>query len=537
MANIAALTDHVWAPIPGTSQELALDSRAQHTLYTGARGPGKTDTQLMRFRRRVGIGYGAFWKGVIFDREYKNLADIIAKSKRWFYAFDDGAKFLESAGSLKWVWPTGEELLFRAIKKDDEYYNFHGHEYPFIGWNELTKYPTGSLYVKLMSVNRCSFVPERDTPKRDLGKIKPRGVLNARQRADGVWEVFDTPDGLPLPPIPLEVFSTCNPSGPGHTWVKRKFIDVAPYGVVHRTKFEVTDPKTKKEIVVERTQVAIFGSYVENVYLTAEYIASLHAQTDEATRRAWLEGDWDIVAGGAFDDKWNKPRHVLPRFVIPATWRIDRAFDWGSTHPFCVQWFAEANGEEAIIHWDGKNYTFCPPPGTLIMFFEWYGSKELGSNVGLKMAPADIAKHILEVEESLTLNGWINGPVYAGPADNQIRAVTRPDVDTIEKTMADAGVTWEESDKSPGSRKIGMQLVRDRLQNSVEGEKPGLYVTENCRATIALLPTLPRDPDNPDDVDTDAEDHAYDSLRYRVLKGNIRTATVAETAIAIAFAS
>jgi hypothetical protein len=33
-----------------------------------------------------------------------------------------------------------------------------------------------------------------------------------------------------LPPIPLEVFSTTNPYGPGHNWVKAKFIDVAPVG-------------------------------------------------------------------------------------------------------------------------------------------------------------------------------------------------------------------------------------------------------------------------------------------------------------------
>jgi hypothetical protein len=38
----------------------------------------------MRFRRNVGVGYGAFWRGVIFDREYKNLDDLVNKSRRWF---------------------------------------------------------------------------------------------------------------------------------------------------------------------------------------------------------------------------------------------------------------------------------------------------------------------------------------------------------------------------------------------------------------------------------------------------------------------
>lgn len=49
----------IWRPLPG-SQTIALASRAHHTLYEGARGPGKTVTQLMRFLRNVGRGYGQY---------------------------------------------------------------------------------------------------------------------------------------------------------------------------------------------------------------------------------------------------------------------------------------------------------------------------------------------------------------------------------------------------------------------------------------------------------------------------------------------
>ena len=45
----------VWRPLPG-SQSIAIDSRCDHTLYEGARGPGKTVTQLMRFLHHVGKG-------------------------------------------------------------------------------------------------------------------------------------------------------------------------------------------------------------------------------------------------------------------------------------------------------------------------------------------------------------------------------------------------------------------------------------------------------------------------------------------------
>lgn len=494
----------IWEPIKGSSQALALDTRCHHTLYHGARGPGKTITQLMRFRRNVGIGYGAYWRGIILDREYKNLSDLVAQSKRFFLKFDDGAKFHSSASEFKWVWPTGEELLFRHAKKPADYDQFHGHEYPFIGWNELTKQPTSYLYDKMMSTNRSSFVPEKHTPRFKNG-------------AYATW------NGKPLPDIPLEVFSTTNPNGPGHNWVKRRFIDVAENGVVVKKEIPVFNPRTQQDEIVVKTQVAIFGSYRENIYLAPEYVAELEMIDDPNLRRAWLYGDWDVVSGGAFDDVWHKPTHVIPRFYVPHTWRIDRSFDWGSTHPFSVGWWAEANGEEATLP---NGDAFCPHPGSLIQIYEWYGTKEIGTNVGLKMSASDIAEGIKEREIKLMSDGWIKMQPWPGPADNQISNVTDVSVDTTEKKMADVGVRWTKSNKAAGTNAIGLQLVRDRLSAAAKHkEEPGLYFTDNCRATLAILPTLPRDEDKPDEVDDDSETHIFDMVKYRVLAGNNRTAT------------
>lgn len=492
----------VWEPIPGTSQELALDTRCHHTLYHGARGPGKTITQLMRFRRRVGMGYGSYWRGIIFDREFKNLADLVAQSKRFFSQFNDGAKFLHGASEYKWVWPTGEELLLRHAKKPSDYDNFHGHEYPFIGWNELTKFPTSELYDKMMSTNRSSFSPERDTPRNSDGE-------------------YDTLDRKPLPPIPLEVFSTTNPNGPGHNWVKMRFINVAANGEVVRKEVNVFNPQTQRDDVVVRTQVAIFGSYRENIYLPPEYVAELEQIRDANLRAAWLFGSWDVNAGGAFDDLWSRDKHILPRFPIPAEWHVNRSFDWGSSHPFSVGWWAEANGEEIELP-DGS--TFCPERGSLILCAEWYGCKDIGTNQGLKMSAPDVAVGIRDREIAMLANGWFEAQPQPGPADNQIRDVRESDVDTIEKKMSDKGIRWTRSDKSKGSRKNGFQLLRDRLEATIKGEGPGIYFMSNCAATITLLPSLPRDEDDPDDVDTDAEDHTYDMVRYRVLTSSNRAA-------------
>jgi hypothetical protein len=236
-----------------TSQYYAYYLPVDHIFFTGTRGPGKTDTQLMRFRRKVGLGYGHFWKGVIFDREYKNLGDIIGKSKRWFPQFNDGAEFKESTSALKWVWPTGEELLFRTVKRVDDYWAYHGHEYAFIGWNELCKYPTPDLYQKMMSVNRTSFVPEADTPTEPLYiRVKIKDKVTGKEEIK-LWCVHDRDKGILLPKIPLEVFSTGNPYGPGHNWVKRKFITPAPFGEVVRTRAMVFNPATQVEEEVTKT--------------------------------------------------------------------------------------------------------------------------------------------------------------------------------------------------------------------------------------------------------------------------------------------
>lgn len=494
-------TNHtiVWEPIPRSSQELALDSRAHVTLYHGTRGPGKTACQLMRFRRRVGMGYGEFWRGIIFDKHFKNLSDLVAQSKRFFSKFDDGAKFLSSASEFKWVWPTGEELLFRHGFKKDDYDQFHGHEYPFIGWNELTKQPSPDFYFKMMSCNRTSFVPSMHSP-----------IDN------------ETGKRIVLPDIPLEVFATTNSNGPGYGWVKRLFIDPVPAGHILRREVKVFNPRTQAEEIITKTQVAIFGSYRENIYLPPEYVAELESITDENLKAAWLYGSWDVMSGGAFDDVWRHRIHVIPRFNIPAGWRVDRSFDWGSTHPFSVGWFAEANGESVELP-DGRIFT--PVRGSLILCHEWYGSKDVGTNIGLKMPAAKIAEGIKNREIELMKNGFFTKQPLPGPADNQIRDVREADVETIEQKMASVGIRWTQSDKSPGSRKIGMDLTRERLSAAISGEGPALYIMAGCTAAITLLPTMPRDEENPDDVDTDAEDHAYDMIRYRVLRSSNRFAT------------
>lgn len=484
----------IWTPLEG-SQTLAINCPANHILYEGTRGPGKTDWQLMMFRRFVGLGYGMYWRGVIFDREYKNLDDLIAKALRWFPMFKDGAKFKQSTSDLKWVWPTGEELLFRQIKRPQDYNLYHGHEYPYIGWNELTKQPNRDLYDAMMSCNRSSFVPDEHSPD----------LLN------------------PLPDIPLMVTATTNPYGVGHSWVKHDFIDVAKPGEVVRVTKEVFNPRTQQREPITKTQVRIFGSYKENRFLSPEYVLELESITDENKRRAWLHGDWDITAGGMFDDVWSTQENIVQPFRLPDKWRLFRSFDWGSSAPFSVGWWAESDGSEVTLQNGRKVRTL---KGDLFRIAEWYGWNGK-PNKGLKMLATDISRGIIEREVKMN----IYGRVQPGPADSSI--YDTQDGNCIADNMAKPvvinnkqykGATFTAADKSPGSRKNGWELMRIAIANAQRPdhggprEYPGLFVWSNCQSGfIRTVPTIPRDEKDLDDVDTDAEDHVCDEARYVVL--------------------
>lgn len=505
----------IWEPIPG-SQALAVSCPCNEILYDGSRGPGKTDAQLMRFRSLVGRGYGKHLRGVILDRAYGNLADLIAKSEKHFFAFKDGAKLLKAQGQLKWVWPTGEELLFRFIKKEGDYLNFHGQEFPFIGWNELTKYPNRKLYDLMKSCNRSGFLPEKHTPRLTAQAALAWNILYPLAHHEGrPWRGGDyaTEDGKPLPEIPLQIFSTTNPWGPGHAWVKEQFVDCGEPGEVQYITTEVFNPRTKRREPVTRTQVRLFGTYKENIYLSPEYIASLENESDPERRKAWLLGDWNIRAGGMFNDIWKEHIHVVDNFPVPKNWRVDRAFDWGSSAPFSVGWYCEANGEAVTLN---NGTRWAPRRGSVIRFAEWYGTSG-GVNDGLRMSGPEIADGIMEREMDMLRAGIIKKLPEAGPGDPSIYAVREKDVASIGKKMEAEGIAWVPGDHSNGARINGWQLIRDMLTNSVRGEGPGLYFTKACKYAKKFMPDTPRDEEKPDDVDTDTEDHLQDELRYRVL--------------------
>lgn len=447
-----------WTPQPG-SQVLFLSCPVYEVLYEGTRGPGKTISLLMDFAQHVGRGFGAAWRGVLFRRTYKELDDVIAKSKQWFPKLFPGARFNES--KTFWDFPAGEQLLLRQFAKPDDYWAYHGHEYPWIGWEELTNYADDKCYKVMMSCSRSS-----------------------------------------KPGMPRKYRATTNPYGRGHNWVKMRFRLPHSRGKIIRTEGE---PE----------RVAIHGRLEENQVLLRsdpEYMMKIKAAArNPAELVAWLEGSWDIVAGGMFDDVWDSRTHVVKPFSVPRSWRIDRSFDWGQSAPFSVGWWAMSDGSDVRLKTGGLLHTVR---GDLFRIGEWYGWNGQ-PNEGLRLSARAVAEGIRTREASM----GIAGLVKPGPADSAIFS----DDDngrSIAKDMAEVGVKWEAADKGPGSRKQGWLAMRDMLGAARRPDgglraRPGLFVFDRCEQFLRTVPNLPRDDRDLDDVDTEAEDHAGDESRYR----------------------
>lgn len=291
-----------------------------------------------------------------------------------------------------------------------------------------------------------------------------------------------------------------NPGGVGHNWVKAAWID--PAAPMQTWRAPASEGGMLRQYIPAR--LSDNPTLTENDPLYGERLDGLG--TPELVR-AMRDGDWDIVSGGALDDLWSAGKHVIEPFQIPKSWHLDRAFDWGSSKPFSVGWWAESNGEAVEVN--GQKRSF--PKGTLVQVAELYGWNGR-PNEGCRKIAVEVARDILEAEKAMGLSGRVK----PGPADSAIFAVENGT--SIADDMARIGVRWEEADKGPGSRVNGLERLRKYLKASLASpmEEPGLFFFSTCRHSIRTLPTIPRDRRKTDDVDTASEDHAYDMVRYRV---------------------
>lgn len=288
----------------------------------------------------------------------------------------------------------------------------------------------------------------------------------------------------------LELYqrATTNPGGAGHHWVKKAFIDPAP----PNTSFWAVDPDSGEVIVFPKGHARegepllkrkfVPATLFDNPYLAEDgmYEANLLSMP-EHQRRQLLEGDWTLNEGAAFPE-FNYKTHVIEPFEIPQSWPRFRAADYGYGSKTGVVWIAVSPSEQ------------------LIVYRELYCSK---------VTAADLAGLILEAEHGDKIRyGVLDSSLWHNRGD------TGP---SLAEQMIIRGCRWRPADRSRGSRVAGKNELHRRLQVDEFTGDPRIVFFNTCTNIISQLPSIPLDKNNPEDVDTNAEDHLYDALRYGIM--------------------
>lgn len=385
----------------------------------------------------------------IFRRTYQELEDTDIKEAKASYPAEI-AKY--SAGRHEFALVNGSKILFRHCENEDDRFRYSGIEIQFLYFDELTSFEQ-VIY---------DFLKTRLRAKKTLGVV----------------------------PI---VRSASNPGGIGHGWVKKMFVDAAPYMQIKTQR--IYSPALHKEKLIRTQYIPALAT--ENPFITDDYIFELE-QKPQALREALLTGCWDAFEGQVFTEWTDNPdhyadgieTHVINPFPIPPSWPRYMSFDHGYSKPFSVGWWA------------------IDPKGRVYRYREWYGCKPRNANTGIEITPAEICKGILEREDEETRNN-ISITRVADPA---IFDKSRGEsvADQMRPNGAQKGIYFNPGDNT---RMPGLMQFHERLRFREDG-KPMLYVFNTCKDFIRTVPNLPYSTSKPEDIDSDAEDHVYDESRY-----------------------
>ena len=347
-----------------------------------------------------------------------------------------------------WRAPNGARLRFAYLERDADADAYQGHSYTRVYVEELGTFPSAAPIMKLMATLRSGAG------------------------------------------VPCGFRATGNPGGPGHIWVQARYIDPAPTGWdIITERFE--NPWNGE--VVERQRVYIPSRVTDNTYLGTDYVANLQMSGSEQLVRAWLQGDWDIV-DGAFFDCWEASKHVIRPFSIPETWLRFRSADWGFAKPFSVGWWAVVDDP----HETPDGHTL--PRGAIVRYREWYGCEKGKPDTGIRLTAEQVADGIKERERGEKITYGVIDPA----------AFQHTSGPSIAEKMLVRGVAFRKADNTRVSSRgaiSGWDAVRARLIG--EDDRPMLYVFSTCTDLIRTLPVMQHDPDRPEDIDTDMEDHCF----------------------------
>jgi hypothetical protein len=424
----------VWEAQPGP-QAAFVGCPVFEIFFGGARGGGKTDAVLGEWAIHAD-DYKADAIGLMVRRTRIELLETYERARLIYTKF--GASFTQNP--MRVTMPNGARLTFAYLERDADAEQYQGASYTRVYIEEAGNFPSPVPIMKLMATLRSGAG------------------------------------------VPVGIRLTGNPGGPGHQWVRARYIDPEPMGWRIIKSAEGLD------------RIYIPSRVRDNAYLGPDYVQRLRASGSPELVRAWLEGDWSVVSG-AFFPEFSMERHVIAPRSLPEHWLRFRSFDWGSARPFACHWWAVSDGSDGIAR------------GALVNYREWYGMRTGEPNVGLRMTAEVIAAGIKarEADDTGTMTGVADPAMFAedgGPS--------------IAHRMMGLGVHFRPADnKRVAGRGAmgGWDQVRARLEGDADGA-PMLLLFSTSRDLIRTLPALQHDDARPEDVDSDMEDHAPDSCRY-----------------------
>jgi len=278
---------------------------------------------------------------------------------------------------------------------------------------------------------------------------------------------------------------TANPGGVGGWWVKKMYIEGTP----ENKAFPAFDIDTRKTFAwpsghEKAGQPLFFRKFVparltDNPHLMADgqYEAMLRSLPD-VERKRLLEGDWDVAEGAAFPE-FSRVKHVVEHFDIPTNWPRIRAADYGYSAPSCVLWGA--------IDWDNNIWVYRE------LYAKHLTAEQLADRI-LEAEQLDPLPHYTVLDSSC----W--NKTGFGPS--------------IAEVMMRQGVRWTPSDRN---RVQGKMEIHRRLADDPYSQEPRIRFFSSCQNIVKQIAGIPLSKTNSEDVDTKAEDHAYDALRYMLM--------------------
>jgi len=278
---------------------------------------------------------------------------------------------------------------------------------------------------------------------------------------------------------------TANPGGVGGWWVKKMYIDGTP----ENKAYPAFDLDTGKPFVWPHNhekagQPLFYRKFVparltDNPHLMADgQYESMLRSLPEVERKRLLEGDWDVAEGAAFPE-FSRIKHVVEPYEMPTNWPRIRMADYGYAAPSCVLWGA--------IDWDNNIWIYRE------LYEKHLTAEQLADRI-LEAEQLDPVPHYTVLDSSC----W--NKTGFGPS--------------IAEVMMRSGVRWTPSDRN---RIQGKMEIHRRLADNPYTKEPRLRFFSTCQHIIKQVAGIPLSKTNSEDVDTKAEDHAYDALRYGMM--------------------